>query len=323
MRNRIRLTGLAAGAAAVAMILTACGSDSGSGSGDGAVVRLATGVDPSYAAVYVAQDQGFFEDQGVEVEVSNLEGGPAMAQAIIAGQADMGTQSDATSVGQMGSDPNLTALLDFQHSGTYIKVIWGPDVTAATDIEKVATLPGLMTFATARYLESEGIDLDSVELVTATPPDVPIMLKNGDVDATVIYEPWATRSLDEAGGEVVGTIGDFDVSYAQWLITDAEWLADNEETAAKVAAAFDQANEFMRENPEETYKIVEDAIKLPAAEVEQIMNELVLETRDIDASMVESAKTVAQFFVDSGDLKEMPDLDNQIKVDWWSANKPS
>lgn len=317
--KRSRLGAIAVVLAASAAMLSACGDDGASAS-TGASVRLATGVDPSYTAVYVAQEKGFFEDHGVDVEVLKLEGGPAMAQAVIAGQAEMATQSDATSVTMMATDPDLRALADFQHSDTYIKVVWGPDVESASDIKKLATLPGIMTLATVRYLESQGVDPDSVELVSASPPDVPTMLQRGDVDGTVIFEPWATRSAEESGGEVVGTIGDFDVSYAQWLISDAGWLEGHEDEAAKVAAAFDDANEFIRENPEEAQKIVEDAIKIPTEQTAQIMEDLVFETRDIDDAALAKSKETGQFFVDTGVMESMPDLDQQILVGWFTEH---
>ena len=85
-RSRLGAIAIAVVLAASAAMLSACGDDGASAS-TGASVRLATGVDPSYTAVYVAQEKGFFEDHGVDVEVLKLEGGPAMAQAVIAGQA--------------------------------------------------------------------------------------------------------------------------------------------------------------------------------------------------------------------------------------------
>lgn len=320
MRNRVRIFGAVVLTTVSAMALAACGSGGSSGGSD--TVRLATGVDPSYAAVYVAQDQGFFQKQGVDVKVSKLEGGPAMAQAVIAGVADVGTQSDATTVTQMGSDPDLTAFSDFQHSNTYIKVVWGPKVKAASDIKKIATLPGIMTLATVRYLESQNIDPKSIDQVSATPPDVPVLLKRGDVDATVIYEPWATRAASEAGGKIVANIGDFGVSYSQWLIASGKWLQGHEKDAAKVVAAFGEANKFMRENPDKTAQIVENAIKTPQAQTKQITKDLVLESRDIDAQMLATEKKTAQFFVANNTLKAMPDLDKQVLLNWSATHKP-
>jgi NitT/TauT family transport system substrate-binding protein len=315
--NRSRAAVLAGLVAVGVSALSACsGADA-----DGDVVRLATGADPSFTAIYVADEKGYFDDHGVEVDVVKLEGGPAMAQAVTAGQADVATQSDGTTVTLMATDPDLRGIVDFQHSGTYIKVVWGPDIEDASEIKKLATLPGIMTLATVRYLESEGIDPDSVELVNASPPDVPTMLERGDVDGTVIYEPWATRSAEDAGGQIVGSIGDFDVSYAQWLVTDADWLEGHEDEAAKVAAAVADANDFINENPEEAQQIVEDAIKLPTEQTAEIMTDLVFETRDIDERALQSSKDAAQFFVDTGSMDSMPDLDKQLLVGWYSDHQ--
>jgi ABC-type nitrate/sulfonate/bicarbonate transport system substrate-binding protein len=312
-------SGAAALVAASALMLSSCG-DTGGAASAGEPVRLATGVDPSFTAVFVAEEKGFFEDHGVDVEVQKLEGGPAMAQSVIAGQSDMATQSDATTATLMATDPDLRALADFQHSDTYIKVVWGPDVEQASDIKKLATLPGIMTLATVRYLESQDIDPDSVELVSGSPPDVPTMLQRGDVDGTVIYEPWAARSAEESGGQAVGTIGDFGVSYAQWLVTDSEWLADHEAEAAKVLAAIADANDFIRENPEEAQQVLEDSLKIPTEQSAEIMKDLVFETRDIDDAALANTKETAQFFVDTGVMKSMPDLDEQVLVGWMSEH---
>ena len=117
-----------------------------------------------------------------------------------------------------------------------------------------------------------------------------------------------------------GPSADFDVSYAQWLISDAGWLEGHEDEAAKVAAAFDDANEFIRENPEEAQKIVEDAIKIPTEQTAQIMEDLVFETRDIDDAALAKSEETGQFFVDTGVMESMPDLDQQILVGWFTEH---
>ena len=44
--------------------------------------RIAVGLDPTYALVYVAQEQGYFKKHGVEATLVQTEGGPSMIQAI-------------------------------------------------------------------------------------------------------------------------------------------------------------------------------------------------------------------------------------------------
>src|SRR5690242_4459140 len=90
-------------AVALGLVLASC-SPGAQGAGLKPVVQLATGVDPSFTPVYVAAEKGFFDKHGVTVEYVKTEGGPAMAQAVIAGQAQMATQSDATTVTLMASN---------------------------------------------------------------------------------------------------------------------------------------------------------------------------------------------------------------------------
>lgn len=295
-------------------------NDAGGDSAD-QTIRLAAGVDPSYTPVYVAASQGYFEDQGVDVEYVTTGGGPTMTQAVTAGEADMAVQSDTTATSLMANDPDLRALGVFEHSQTYIKTTLGEGVEGPEDIEKMATLPGLFELLTVRYLESNDIDPDSVEMVEVAPADIPTVLSRGDVDATVIFEPWATRAANQSGGRVTGNIGDFGMNYSQWLVTSSDWLSNNEEDAAKVLRALKQANEFIKANPQEAAEITEEAIEADPELTQTIMKELVFEVRDLSEEDVEAMRAAAEFFEESGNIAEVPDLEKQLLVGWWSEHK--
>ncbi|HEX6360633.1 ABC transporter substrate-binding protein [Actinophytocola sp.] len=282
------------------------------------VVRIATGVDPSFTPVYVAAEKGFFDKHGVTVEYITTEGGPTMTQAVIAGEAQMATQSDATTVTLMASNAGLRALSVFEQSSTYIKVVYGKDVKTP---KKVGVVPGLMALATDRYLKSKNID--GVEKVTATPPDIPTLLERGDIDAAVIYEPWASRAAEQSGGSIVGDIGDFGLSYAQWLVADEKWLSQNEKAAAGVVAAIEEAGAYATKNPDEAAQITEKAIKIPKDQALDITSELEFVTRDFTDADLDQAKAAATFFVDSGAIKSAPDVGKQVLKGWYTEHVKS
>jgi NitT/TauT family transport system substrate-binding protein len=301
---------------ALGLIVAAC-SPGAQSAGMKPVVRLATGVDPSFTPVYVAAEKGLFDKHGVTVEYVKTEGGPAMAQAVIAGEAQMATQSDATTVTLMASNSGLRALSVFEQSSTYIKVVLGKGVT---DIKKMGVVPGLMALATDRYLMSENITPDTVEHVAATPPDIPTMLERGDIDAAVIFEPWASRAAEQAGGKVVGDIGDFGLSYAQWLVTDEKWLSQNSEAAAGVVAAIEEAGQYATKNPDEAAQITEKAIKIPQDQALTITRELEFVTRDFTDADLKQARDAGTFFVDQGAIKKAPDLGTQVLQGWYTEH---
>jgi NitT/TauT family transport system substrate-binding protein len=306
--------------AMVALTLAAC-SPAASDSGMKPVVRIATGVDPSFTPVYVAAEKGFFDKHGVTVEYVTTEGGPTMTQAVIAGEAQMSTQSDATTITLMAANSGLRALSVFEQSSTYIKVVFGKGVTKPSDIKKMGVVPGLMALATDRYLRSENVN--GVEKVQATPPDIPTLLERGDIDAAVIYEPWASRAASQAGGKVVGNIGDFGLSYAQWLVTDEKWLSKNADAAADVVAAIEEAGDYATKHPDEAAQITEKAIKIPKAQALDITREIQFTTRDFTDADLEQARGAATFFVDQGAIKSAPDLDTQVLKGWYAKHVKS
>jgi len=311
--NRITKTAVAAVLVLTSAVAAGCSRDTASGGrGLKPVVRLATGVDPSFTPVYVASEKGFFAKHGVDVEYVTTEGGPTMTQAVIAGEAQVATQSDATTLTLMATNAGLRALVPFESSSTYINVVFGKGVKKPQDMKKLGAIPGVATLATVRYLESKGIKPDTVDLVEATPPDIPTLLKRGDIDATVIYEPWATRAAKESGGAVVGNIGDFGLSYSQWLVTDEKWFSANQDAAAGVAAAIEEANKYVTEHPEDAAAITEKAIKIPSAQTLAIMRDLRFVMRDFTDADLAQAKRSAEFFVQRGTIKSTPDIDTTV-----------
>jgi NitT/TauT family transport system substrate-binding protein len=103
------------------MALVACGSDDDKGGGGGGSTSAEGGTTKvemllSYQeSIYwvpllIAQDQGYFEEEGVEVDVKATEGSGFVTQQIIAGNADFGWAAAADDVIALSKDDSLRAL---------------------------------------------------------------------------------------------------------------------------------------------------------------------------------------------------------------------
>jgi NitT/TauT family transport system substrate-binding protein len=148
-----RRTVLAAAAATTALLLGACGSDDDGGDGDGDGGGAASGdgggsgltpvtlqlqwfAQGQFAGYYAALDQGYFEEEGLEVTIR--EGGADIVpQTVVAdGQADYAIAWVPKALASREQGAGITSVAQiFQRSGT-LQVSWADNpVTTAAELE--------------------------------------------------------------------------------------------------------------------------------------------------------------------------------------------
>ncbi|MEU0072894.1 ABC transporter substrate-binding protein [Streptomyces sp. NPDC006332] len=311
-------------AACAALVLatgcTAGTTDSAGGTSAGQpTVRVALGVDASYAPFYLAVERGMFEKAGVNVELVKTEGGPAAAEAVSAGTAQISANADSTALPLMATNPDLRSLGVFQSSDRYLKVVLRDGVDSPKQIKTMASIGGLGLYATHQYLRHNDVDPKSVKILQSSPPEIPGMLERGSIDAYVLFEPWAARGA-AAGGHVAGRIGDFGVKYVQWLLTDQKWLADNEEVAGKVFKVVAAADKLVTDDPAAAAKASNQQVKLPAADTEKVLPEITFAARGITAADVAESKKIVDFLREQKLIKKSPDLGTSLLKGWYEQH---
>lgn len=309
---------LVALSAATVFALSAC-SPGGEAAGSNSV-RLSIGspADPVYASVLMADQKGLFEDAGVEVEIVETEGGPAPTQTLIAGQSDIAMNSEVQVLSLSAENKDLRALGGVQNSSRYLKAVVRDGINPQ-DIETVGHAQGLSLLSIVRYLESVDVDPESVELVDAGAPDLPALMGRGDIDALVMWEPWAANAV-EAGGTVEATSGDFGVSFSQWLAVREDWLVDHTEDAAKVFEALDKANAMVSENPAEAVEVAASYGPLDPESYEALLSEFDWETTGLGDNDVTYGEEITTFLAERNLIASGAEPSTLILVGWFDEN---
>ena len=311
---------VAALALIVAVLLAGCSRPASKAEGTTqALVRIAVGVDAAFAPFYLAKQEDMFAKAGLNVELTQTEGGPAPTQAVIAGAAQLAGNSDATIIPLMAKATGLRAVAVFQESSKYLKVVLRKGITDPRQIKKMATAPGLITLSTVRYLESKGIDRASVAFVNAGPPDFPTLLGKGDVDGYVIFDPWATKGV-EAGGRITETIGDFGVKYVQWIDADQKWLDANAGLAAKIVKVLAEACEIVTSQPQRAADATEKEVKIAADQTMKVLPEITYAVRDLTDADVANSRQIVEFYQQEKLIDSSPDLDKALLVGWYTKS---
>ncbi|MGW6907458.1 ABC transporter substrate-binding protein [Streptomyces sp. NPDC054940] len=310
-------------ACAALALTTACTAGSTDSTGVSAAgmptVRVALGVDASYAPFYLAVERGLFAKAGVNVELVKTEGGPAAAEAVSAGTAQISANADSTALPLMVTNPDLRALGVFQSSDRYLKVVLRKGVTSPKKIRTMASIGGLGLYATHEYLRHNGIDPKSVKILQSSAPEMPGMLERGSIDGYVLFDPWAAKGV-AGGGHIVGTIGDFGVRYAQWLLTDQKWLKDNEEVAGKVFKAVAEADRLVTDDPAAAAKASNQQVKLPVAQTEKVLSEITFSARGINDGDFAESKKIVDFLLAQKLIAKSPDLRTALLKGWYEQH---
>jgi NitT/TauT family transport system substrate-binding protein len=313
-------------AAAIALITTmsACGAgttDSAGAAGNaaGPKIRLAVGIDPSYAPIFLAQEKGLFAKHGVNVDVVQFGKGGDAVDAIASGQVQMAGSSDTTAIGTLQQNPDLRALLVYESSGKYLKVVERKNIGDPSQIKKMAIVPGLSELAATRFLQSKKIDPKTVSFVTADPPEIPALLQKGNIDAYVLWEPWPAKGA-QLGGKIVEASGDYGLSYVQWLITGNKWLSANQSAAGKVAQAIDEAAKLTESDPQAAAQATLKAAKVPTAQTIAAIKEIDFGVRDITAADLKGYESTADFFLQTGKVKSKPDVSAAVIQNWFTQH---
>jgi NitT/TauT family transport system substrate-binding protein len=314
----LRRIAMACTALALATACTAGSTDVGAPSrgAKGPVVRIAVGVDPSYAPIYLAKERGMFDKAGVNVQLMQVEGGPAAAEAVVAGTAQIAANADSTALSLMANNANLRSMGVFQSSDRYLKVVLRKGIDSPKQVKTMGSIQGLGLYATHAYLRHNGIDPTSIMIVNGSPPDLPGLLGRGSIDGYILYEPWAANGV-KAGGHLAGTIGDFGVGYVQWLLADQGWLNGHNDTAGKIFKVVAQADQIVTSDPKAAAEATQKAVKLPAEQSAKVLPEIKFAARGFTDADYTSATKELDFLLGQKLIKVRPDLKTVMLRGWY------
>ncbi|TQC47284.1 ABC transporter substrate-binding protein [Rhodococcus sp. WS4] len=283
----------------------------------GGPLRIAVGIDASFAPFFVADQEGMFADAGLDIELVQFGRGGEAVDALATGQVQLAGSSDTTTIAQLRQNPSLRAMYSYEVSGDYLKVVLRNGVDSAADIRKMGIVPGLSQISTDRYLDANGVPAGSVEMVSATPTDMPALLDRGDIDGYVLWEPWPATALAQGSGHVAAVTGDFDWFYHHWAITTEPWLDENEGTARAVAQVLVDATARVESDPRTAAAATRTAVNVADDQTVTAVDEIDFGVENLTDKSMESAQSIVDFYKKIGVLSEQPDLASAMLLDWY------
>lgn len=222
----------------------------------------------NHTGIYVAQEKGYFEEAGLEVEiVQPPEDG---AEVLVgSGKAQFGVSFQDSMMPAVVGDNAMpiqavAAILQHNTSGIVSRKGEGMDRPKGMEGKKYATWDLDLEKATIKnVVEADGGDFSKVELVPSTVTDEVSALESKSVDAIWIFYGWAGIATEVAGLETdyfafADINPDLDF-YTPVIIGNSDWMAENPDSAKAFLSAAKKGYEFAIENPKEAGDILCEA----------------------------------------------------------------
>jgi NitT/TauT family transport system substrate-binding protein len=252
-------------------------------------------------AFYVAQQKGYFEAEGLEVEVAGVyASGPDEMSAFQAGALDAGYLGMAPAMLAVANGKaNVKGLAQANLNGSAIVVRDPGTIAGVVDLKnrKVATPnPGtVQDFLLRRALENEGLAIRDVNEVFMAPPEMLAALSSSSIDACVFWEPnVATAESKGLGAVLLDSSRIWDNHPCCALVVSQNFLQADPEAASALARAHARATAFIRDNPEEAVRMAAAFTGLDEAVVKQAMGRIVFTSEFNVAAIREYARFLAE-----------------------------
>lgn len=256
-----RLSGrVALGATAIcALVLTAScsalsGTDSSSSSPasnsglEKTTLKVGAIAGASSAALYIAEDKGFFNQAGLKVQiVTTTNGGQAISQ-LQGGALDVALANDVSGIQANIKGQPLKLVFDGPSCAPntfVISALPGSGITKLADIKNkkigVSSLEDGITATLKQSLAAVNVDPNSVHYVKVPYAQSETALKSHSVDATVTSEPYTTEAAQALGARPVVDL--FPQGSAEANIPNAGYFSTDKfvQNDPKTLAAFQKA----------------------------------------------------------------------------------
>jgi NitT/TauT family transport system substrate-binding protein len=252
--------------------------DAASADAPGKMTIAVPGIPPVFSGlyVYVAKEEGFFKDQGLEVEVRPFDSGASAAQAVVAGNVDLSLSPTAAIVRMISNAGVDLVGIYGQENPDWLLASAGGKSSKCADLKDQAvgvdSVGGARAAALAQFLRPCGLKVEQVKLVSLSSnvgaamiagqitfgvlhtDDVPVLEEQMKRKLTVVssirdVDPHSHYNLLVATRKNLQTRRDAYVRAVAGLMQAAKYIADpkNADRVAKIATVTGRTEKVAKE----------------------------------------------------------------------------
>lgn len=289
-------------------------------------IKIAINVWPGYASAFIAQEKGFFDRNGVDVELL-LKDGYSEAQELYTNREVDGifeVYTDTIFHNSEGIPTKVVYVSDYSDAGDVI--IGKPEFNSLADLkDKKVSIDGINSFShlfVLTALEQSGLKESDMQFENIPAHDVLTALEEGRIDAGHTWEPVKSAAV-EKGYKILGKAGDVPGIITDVLSFNSKIIKERPEDIQAIVKSLVEAQDYLKNNWDEGLQISADKEGMSKEEMEEGVNGVHLQglngnikaftKSDETTSLYGSGKMIAEFYLERGQLSSIPDFDEIVE----------
>jgi NitT/TauT family transport system substrate-binding protein len=223
------------------------------------------------AAAYVAQDQGWFEEEGLDLATyESYVTGVALASALARGDIQVAYMCLAPAVNVYANAGTRIKIVAGTHRYGYGLVVDPDKIRTVEDLAKPGVRVGCVREGGAvdlllhRTIDKYGLDREKVlsRVQRMNPTQQMLAIQIGQLDAAFLPEQWATMA-EELGFKMLLTSQDvWPGMQGSVLVVKAELLEEHPEVVSRLVRASQRATDWINQHPDEAAAITARQLSL-------------------------------------------------------------
>lgn len=221
----------------------------------------------TFVPLFIASDEGYFEEEGVEVEVVAFSGGTDLVRSIVGGSAQIGITGLSGILPALQQGQDLSTFYGGYNMPLY--EIWGEeDIESLSDAEGAAfgvTSAGSSTDVLTRYMLMEsGLDPDSdVEIIESGGSAERIAaMDSGQLQAN-IFAPPENFIAEERGYHLLESLSELVEQFPTHMsVATTEFLDSNPNTVEAFLRGMVKGIRHAEDNPEDAAQAIEEWVEV-------------------------------------------------------------
>ena len=215
------------------------------------------GTTPHFGNVVIGAEKGFFEKEGLPVEITNFASGATAVDAFRAGRGDVVVAGDLPSLrlwkqGGFGICPQA-------NYGDLSIIVAKKSINKPADLKgkKVGVLIGSTSeYFIKLYLASGNIDYKDIDVINLRPAEMVTGLVRGDIEAFVIWQPFGWKAIEaDKDAKILITGRPY---FHEWEMcsTNAQYAKDHPAELVAFLRGLDAAGKWIPKNLDEASQVI-------------------------------------------------------------------